>query len=268
MIVYNIENETWRGLPVNLTSVRSIVPMDNRQLLQIGGTFKFSITDAEGNIISCQNFAIYNISSNSFLPSIPASPANAVYSISLFPGQSKYSFVGGVYGSNGVEQLRYVGGVWSWSLFGNTPLPPTVYSLASRNEGNVLFAGGSFESMISKFDIPSQQWTGLLSSADELWSGQVNSVYIICPFDNLYEDYQSEWGETSMLGSLYSQPECVVPPGVSPSDYVCPATPLTTVQIFGICATIAVTVVIVGVIGVFGFFAYKDYKKAASVEFI
>ena len=70
-----------------------------------------------------------------------------------------------------------------------------------------------------------------------------------------------------MLGSLYSVAGCDIPID-APDDYVCPASPLTNVQIFGICATIAVTIAILGAIALFAFLAYKDHKKTAEVEYL
>lgn len=261
--VYKYHEESWTPLPANLTRINAFDTLNNHEYLQIGGSFSF----LDENSIRHDNYLIIDIEEQQVLSSVPFISNGEVFSMSLFPNQPIYSYIGGNFNQYGVEQLKFFSNVWSLSVVGNNPLNPTVYSLASRNEGESLFAGGSFSSHLSKLDIGRQEWHDLIPSSFS-WYGDVRTLLLICPGDVDYYTVDSNWDDSSLLGSFYSVPDCTIPLG-APDDYICPTPSLTGGQIFGLCFTVLVTLIIIGVIGFFVFKVVKAQKEAEkSVEYI
>lgn len=231
--------------------------------MQVGGLF--SVLD--NNSVRHENYFIFDIEQQEILSSVPSISNSEVNAISLFPNQPLYSYIGGNFSQYGVEQLRSVSNVWSLSVVGNSPLKPTVYSLASRNEGESLYAGGSFSSHLTKLDIGRQEWHDLIPSSVS-WTGDIRTLMLLCPGDNDYY-IVSDWDDSSLLGSFYSVPDCTIPLG-APDDYVCPSPSLSVGQIFGLVFTVLVTLGIVAIICFFVFRVLKKQKEeaASTVEYI
>jgi len=259
-LIYDYLQEKWETLPANLTRVNAFQTLNNHQYMQIGG--QFSYMDAQN--VRHENYLVLDIANGQFLTSVP-SPSNAeVFSLAIFPNQQLYSFLGGNFGQYGVEQLRSVGNIFSLSVVGNSPLEATVYSLASRNAGESLFAGGSFDGKLSELNIAAQEWRSIIPNSAS-WSGNVYSVILICPGDEEYYSVDSNWDDSSMLESFYSaQTGCDIPIG-APDDYVCPsnANALTVGQIIGLCFTVLITIVILAAIG---YFAFKQIKQQQAEQ--
>lgn len=255
-VIYHFLEERWSSLPANLTRVNSFASLNAHSYLQVGGSFTYT----DENMVTHDNYLIVDVEQQTILNSVPSITDSEVFSISLFPDQAEYSYVGGIFGQHGVEQLRYSNPIWSLSVVGNTPLSSTVYSLAARNGGQTLFAGGSFAGGLSKLDIGRQDWSTMLPNAVN-WYGNVKSLMITCPYDVDYYSYASAWDNSSDLESFYSAPECTIPPD-APEDFQCNP-PLSTWAIIGLCFTVLITLIIVGVIGYFG---YKTYKQQAKID--
>jgi len=263
---YSYESLEWTALPANLTRVNAFSGLNNQELLQIGGQFSYS----DGWRKHHENYLVLNVHTNTFLDEVPSVANAEVFALSLFPNQLKYSFLGGDFGQYGVEQLHYSSS-WSLSVVGSNPISSTVYALSSRDEGEFLFAGGSFASALSRLDIGRQEWTSLIPNGF-VWNGTVLDLMLKCPNDGDQWYYDSDWDRSSLMGDFYSTqglPSCTIPMGAGP-NYKCPEE-LSGWTIFGLCFTVFITATIVSVIGFFAFRAYRQYaisQAESSVEYL
>lgn len=261
VIVYTIDRETWTNVPANFSKVTALGRLNGDAYLQIGGEFSF--VDSHGEIH--ENYVVYDISLVDFVTNIPGYPSAQIYSMSLFPGQTEATFLAGDFGTNGVQQLRRAdrGGAWSFASVGNSPLAPVAYSITTRNQGTILYAGGSFEGGLSMFDIARQEWSNVLSGP--LFGNRiVRSVALSCPSDEVYYSYMSNWINDQSSDGYQG---CFIPVDATYTE--CYSEPLTSWKIFGLCFTVFVTLVIVATIS---FFIFKNLKQRAAeaepVEFI
>ena len=254
VVRYGYTDDSWTVLPVELTKVNAFGFLNGHEILQVGG--QFTATDHLQVIHT--NLIAFNIETNGVLPGIPSASDGEVFAFGTFPNEPKYSFLGGNFSHSGVEQMKSGLSVWTISPVGNTLLSPPVLALTSRNQAEVLFAGGAFVGSLSRLDIGRQEWSRLIPTTSP-FEGIVRALLMTCPSDPQFQ-YQELPEPSSHQGYFYS-PKCDIPVGAGP-DFRCPDD-LSNWQIFGLSLTVLVTLLIVlSVAGV----GYRMHRKNAAPQ--